>query len=444
MLLAPGMRLTVAILVVAVLGGVVGRVDHLARAAGAGALEPARAKITSALVDETVRRLLPLTLNLPAPTGPAGDGGLAPSTVPATLAELRYCGPTGQGAGKFRAAIRLSGFPAAALDPAANPVEGAPGHEARSSPLIGEGECKAPLGDLGRRAGASLTRADAAVVLADLEAGWHAWEIRVSVVRFVIAGEPHGVAGGWGDSRRDVMAFSTAGLVVPTDLGPLVFHVAPLFASDGIELAAWLGESGSSPPLSGPAPAAPSAGASPTSSDPAANAIFEVPFSLANRLLHGFTARPLPVRVGRETFDVRNASVRGGPGNVTVTALASPRSLPESARVSVTASGDDLRVGIVRGDAQLESCADLGMIASVACTARNAARTAAATALGTSATERYRGQLLRELAGPEDLHLGIARRDLKMTGELLRIAGTARGLVVGARLTPGEATAASP
>ena len=183
-----------------------------------------------------------------------------------------------------------------------------------------------------------------------------------------------------------------------------------------------------------------SAGAFSTPSDPVANAIIELPFSLANRLLHAFTARPLPVSVGRETFDVQNASMRGSPGNVAVTALASPRSLPESARVTVTASGDDLRIGTVRGDAQLESCAGLGMIASVACSARNAARNAAATALGTSATERYRGQPLRELAGPEELHLGIARRDLKMTGELLRIAATARGLVVGARLTPGEAT----
>jgi hypothetical protein len=320
----------------------------------------------------------------------------------------------------------------------ATPAEGAAGRDARSSPFIGDGECKAPLGDLGRRAGAGLTRADTALVLADLEASWHPWEVRVSVARFVVAGEPRGVAG-WGDARRDVVAFSTAGLVVPTDLGPLVFHVSPLFASDGIELAASFGESGSSPPMSAPTPVASSAGGGSTSSDPVANAIIELPFPLANRLLHGFTARPLPVRVGRETFDVQNASLRGSPGNVALTALASPRGLPESARVTVTASGDDLRIGTVRGDAQLESCAGLGMIASVACSARNGARNAAATALGTSATERYRGQLLRELAGPEELHLGIARRDLKMTGELLRITATARGLVVGARLTPGEA-----
>jgi hypothetical protein len=438
-------RLKASVLAIAVAvalpGGGLERSGQVARAAGAAPLEPARAKVTTALLDETVRRLLPVTLSLPAPAGPAADGGVAPSAVPATLVELRYCGPTAQGTGKFRAAIRLSGFPAAAADPTAAQTTDSAGNGAPSTPLIGDGECKAPLGDLGRRAAASLARADMALVLADLEASWHAWEIRVSVTRFVVAGEPRGVVG-WGDARRDVVAFSTAGLVVPTELGPLVFHVSPLFASDGIELAASLGESGSSPPLSAPSPLAPSAGA--FSTDPVANAVVELPFSLANRLLHAFTARPLPVRVGRETFDVQNASVRGGAGTVAVTALASSRTLPESARVTVTASGDDLRVGTVHGDAQLENCAGLGMIASVACSARNAARNAAATALGTSATERYRGQLLRELAGPQELHLGIARRDLKLTGELLRIAATARGLVVGARLIPGEAAAASP
>ena len=435
MLLAHQARSTAVVLVVVAAvapGGMVGPSGHPVRAAAAAVLEPARAKVTTALLDETVRRLLPVTLNLPAPTGPPADGGVAPSAVPATLVELRYCGPTPQGAGKFRAAIRLSGFPAVVDPTSASAVVA--GSQASSTPFIGEGECKAPLGDLGRRAGAGLTRADAALVFADLEASWHPWELRVSVARFVVAGEPRGLVG-WGDARHDVVAFSTAGLVIPTDLGPLVFHVSPLFASDGVELTASLGESGLSPPLSAPAPGG---GPFSTSTDPVANALIELPFSLANRLLHAFTAHPLPVRVGREIVDVQNASIRGSPGNVAVTALASPRSLPESARVTVTASGDDLRIGTVGGEAQLESCVGLGMVASVACSARNATRNATATALGTSATERYRGQLLRELAGPEELHFGIARRDLKMTGELVRIAATTRGFMVGARLTPGE------
>src|SRR4051794_620102 len=99
-LLAYGARPTAAALVVAAAvalpGGVVGGSDPLARAAGPAALEPARAKVMTALLDETVRRLLPVTLSLPAPTGPAADGGVAPSAVPATLVELRYCGPTPQ------------------------------------------------------------------------------------------------------------------------------------------------------------------------------------------------------------------------------------------------------------------------------------------------------------------------------------------------------------
>src|SRR3954470_10168571 len=71
------------------------------------ALEPARMKLVTALLDDTLKGLLPFTFNLPASTGPATDGGVAPAFVPATLLGLRYCGVTEQGAGRFRAVIRL-------------------------------------------------------------------------------------------------------------------------------------------------------------------------------------------------------------------------------------------------------------------------------------------------------------------------------------------------
>jgi len=414
-----------------VIVGVVVVASGRARPAGAAsaspALEPARMKLVTALVDDTLKGLLPFTFNLPAPTGPAADGGVTPAFVPATLLGLRYCGVTEQGAGRFRAVIRLAGIPAAG------------GETGALAPLFGEGECRTPLSDLGKRLSDSTFKDDAAMVLADLEAAWRAWELHLVVTRFASAGEPR-AAIGWGDGRREILAFSTAGVAVPTELGPLVFHVAPTFASDGLELAAVLAESGGAPPSSRPPLG--SALVMPLAADAAANALVEVPYALAHYLVHAYTAKPVPVRVGREIVDVQNASLRGASGSLTVVALGTSRSIPESARVTVTATGDDLRVGTVRAEPQLESCAGQGMVASLACNARNAARNATAAALGGAATDRYQNQLLRELAGGQELRFAFGRRELRMTSDLVRIGAAARALSVAARLTPR--TDASP
>jgi len=405
-----------------------GRARPAAAASASPALEPVRMKLVTALVDETLKGLLPFTFNLPAPTGPAADGGVTPAFVPATLLGLRYCGVTDQGGGRFRAVIRLAGIPAAAG-----------GETGALAPLLGEGECRTPLSDLGKRASMGSFKDDSAMVLADLEASWRAWELHLVVTRFVSAGEPR-AAVGWGDGRREILAFSTAGVAVPTELGPLVFHVAPTFASDGLELAAVLAESGGAPPSTRP-PFGPAL-VMPLAADAAANALVEVPYGLAHYLVHAYTAKPVPVRVGREIVDVQNASLRGASGSLTVVALGTSRSIPESARVTVTATGDDLRVGTVRAEPQLESCAGQGMVASLACNARNAARNAAAAALGGAATDRYQNQLLRELAGGQELRFAFARRELRLTSELVRIGAAGRVLSVAARLIPG--TPSSP
>ena len=66
-----------------VLGAVVlasGRPGVAAAASAASpALEPARMKLATALVDDTLKGLLPFTFNLPAPSGPGADGGVAHS-----------------------------------------------------------------------------------------------------------------------------------------------------------------------------------------------------------------------------------------------------------------------------------------------------------------------------------------------------------------------------
>jgi hypothetical protein len=255
--------------------------------------------------------------------------------------------------------------------------------------------------------------------------------------------DPPPRSAGFGEARRELLAFSTAGLTVPTDFGVLVFHAAPLFAADAIEVAAVLGEPGASPPTT--RPVAPGA-ATAISADAGANATLDLPYTLVNHLLRILTGgKPLPVRLGRETVDVRNLSLAAtGAGGIAIAGTATSRTVPESGRVTVTAGGGDLQVATIRVEPQLENCGGLGGLASLACNARNAGRAGAAAALGATATDRYQNQLVRELAGPQELRCEVGRHDLRLAAELQRIAAGARGLSVSARLTPRESAGAIP
>jgi hypothetical protein len=404
----------------------------IVRAMGAAppSAEAARVRIAAALVDEVIRSFLPVTLSMAPPAGPAGDGGVAPATIPASLTELGYCGPGAEGSGRFRAVIRLAGVPARSAPPL-------PG----LGRLLGAGDCRHGLGELGRRLATDLGKDDGAVVLADLEATWRPWELRLTVARFVSLDPPR--AAGFGEARRDLLAFSTAGLTVPTDFGVLVFHAAPVFATDGIEVAAILGELGASPPTTRPVA---TGSATAISADAGGNVTLDLPYTLVNNLLRIFTAgKPLPVRVGGDTVDVRNVSLAAtGGGGIAIAGMATSRAVPESGRVTVTAGGGDLQVATIRVDPQLENCGGLGGFASLACNARNAGRAGAAAALGATATDRYQSQLVRELAGPQELRCGVARHDLRLGAELQRIAAGARGLSVSARLAPREPVGTTP
>ena len=394
-----------------------------AQAAPAPAVEPARVRAAASLVDRLIAAQLPIDLTLPrtagpapAPTGGSADAGAVQTVAVASLTDLRYCGPD-KGGGRFRAAIRVGGTGAEAPRPFG---------------LDGDKGCSEALPDLGKRL--QEIAGDGNVVVADVEASWRAWELHFTLARVSNGGHPRPPAGL--EARRELFSIATSGLRVDTDAGALAIHVVPGFAADAIELVAFVGEAGAPPPARSAAP--PVSGA--VAGMPAdATVTADIPYSFANQLLRFFTTpTPLKVQLDREIIDVSSASIWGSAAGITVSASAMPRSVRESQRLTAQAAGDDLRVSAIRAEAQLESCAGQGMMASIGCNARNSARNAAASAMGATVTAHYQGAFLRELAGHQELRFEIASRRIGLDGDLLRIAAGTRGLLLGARLLPTE------
>lgn len=408
-------------------------VAMLVTAAGPGSLyaasvEPARVRMAGRLIDDVVRGLLPLDLVLPGATQKSADGGVTESAVGAALTDLRYCGVTDRGAGRFRAVIRMAGPSGGGTVPS-------------PSVLTGDEGCRKSLNDLANPATATAT-ADSPgtqdVVVADVEAIWRPWELRLTIIRTSSPsppkpGPPRPLGGL--DGHRDLFTISTSGFRIVTDAGQaIVFHVAPAFAVDAIELGVILGEGGAVPRASRSAMSGP---ALVLSGD--ATVAADLPYAFANQILRQLTqAEPFPIQVDRDVVDLQNASVSGSSGGMTLTGTATPRSVRESVRLTVQAGGADLRVAAVRSDAQLEDCGGLGVLAAIGCNARNAGRNVAAGAFASAMTQKYQGQLVRALAGTQGLRFELENRRLELRGDLLHLASSPRGLWAVARFTPGD------
>ena len=76
------------------------------RAFAAPPAEPVRLRASAALLDEVVANLLPIDVVLPGPPGSPPDAGSDGASQAAVLTELRYCGATDKGTGRFRAVVR--------------------------------------------------------------------------------------------------------------------------------------------------------------------------------------------------------------------------------------------------------------------------------------------------------------------------------------------------
>jgi hypothetical protein len=136
-------------------------------------------------------------------------------------------------------------------------------------------------------------------------------------------------------------------------------------------------------------------------------------------------------------IDLQNVSIAFASVGLSVTGVATPRSLRETVRLTALVGGDEAGVLTVRAEPQMEGCGGLGTIATIACSARNAGRGAATATLGAALTARYQGQLLRDLAGHQTLRLGAGARSFDFRGEVLHVIATARGVSIAARFDAG-------
>jgi len=384
--------------------------------------DPVRVRISAALLDEEIRAFLPATLALPRTLAELGEEGAR--TI--TLAELKYCGATEKGAGRFRAVIRPSATKAQAF-------------------LTASDGCQVSLADLAKRGATSSDGSDGndgndGLVLADLEATWKSWELKLAVVHALVLGK--GARKGAPttiDKRADIWTVSTSDLRIDTAVGaPIVLHAAPFFVANAIDLAVVMTE-GTAPKAATLERAAASnrgdmlAGQS--------NMAAEVPLAVANQVLRRLTwTQPLTIPVDRDEVEVRQVSLvglgNGESARLTVAGNATPRSIRETMQWTLLLSGDPLLLSSGKFSAQFEDCSGLGTMAALSCNLRNGARGAAAEGFGSALTQRYQGQPIHELASPLNLRFQVAGQRIELRGDLLRFAFGPRGLFASGRLVP--------
>lgn len=375
--------------------------------------EPVRVRISAALIDAEIRAFLPATLALPRTLAELGEEG----TRTMTLAELKYCGAIEKGAGRFRAVIRQAAVTTQAILTA------------------GDG-CQASLAELAKR-GAVSSEDREGLVLADLEATWKSWELKLAVVHALVVGK----SGRKGsptafDKRADILTISTADLRIDAAAGPpIVLHAAPAFSATAIDLAVVMTE-GVSPKATTLERAAAN-GRDMLSGK--ANIAAELPLQVANQVLRRLTwTQPLTIPVDRDEVEIRQVSLSGsGAGEsarLTASGSATPRAIRETMQWTLALGGDPLVVSRAQFSAQLEDCSGLATMAALACNVRNGARGAAAEAFGSGLTQRYQGQPAHELASPLDFRFEVAGQRIELRGDLLRLGFGPRGLTAVGRL----------
>jgi hypothetical protein len=384
----------------------------LAATAQAAEVEAARVRFSAALLDETVRPLLPALIRLPPASGePSADN----RPTLATMTELIYCGVSDKGVGRFRALLRLETAPA----PAAL--------------LVGRNGCQGDLADLTKRLGESNDESGVTVV--ELDATWRPWEIRFVVARAegtTKTSKAKLVA--VLERRRELLVVQTGDVRIQADAGPIPLYAVPSFAQGGIEIAIVLGGAGA--PSNPEKLAGGGRGPMPTGET---NVAAEVPLSFANQVLRRLTwNEPLVVPVNRDEVEVRNVSLSGeGSGErarLTLTGQATPSSIRETVRWTVSSGGDPMRLSSIQIAAQMEDCAGMTTMAAVGCSVRKGARSAAADGFAGSLTQRYQGRAVHDLASPQSLRFTVAGERFILAGDLLRMAFTARSIAIAAKL----------
>jgi hypothetical protein len=332
-----------------------------------------------------------------------------------TLVELRYCGATEKGAGRFRAVIR----------PPATKTQVF---------LTASDSCQVNLADLAKR-GTTTSDGGEGLVLVDIEATWKSWKLKLTVAHALVAGRKG--APTTFDKRVDILALSTSDLRIDTVAGaPIVLHAAPFFAASAIDLAVVMTEGVA--PKSAPLERAAASNRGDMLAGPA-NIAAEVPLQVANQVLRRLTwTQPLTIPVDRDEIEIRRVSLAGSGGGesarLTVSGTATPRSIRETLQWTLALGGDPLLMSTGQFSGQHEDCAGLATMAALSCNLRNGARVAGAEAFGSALTQRYQGQPVHELASPLNLRFEVAGQRIELRGDLLRLSFGPRGLTAAGRL----------
>ena len=376
---------------------------------GAAENDVAHLQATAALLEESLRGLLPIPVALPRELGDDARRTFF-------LTEARYCGASDKGNGRLRVTGRLGA-----------------GEDRPSPVLAGEDACRLGLPGVAEHASPALAEG---MMLADLEASWKGWELKLALLRAVVTGKEGRTRAVPGLGKPiEIAAFSTADLRIDDGAGPpILMHARPSFLAGAVEIAVVLADKApAKPPQAG-------AGTHEVGVTATANIAAEIPAGFANQLLRRLTgAQPLVIPVNGEEIEIQNVGLSGtGAGEnarLTLEGTATPRSVRETLRWSLLATGEPLRLASLRTTAQMEDCSALGTMAGLGCNARNVARTAAAEAFAQALTQRYQGQLVHELGSPIDLRFTVAGQRIVLRGDLLHTSFGAHSLSAAARLS---------
>jgi hypothetical protein len=254
------------------------------------------------------------------------------------------------------------------------------------------------------------------VAIADLEATWKSWELKVVLLRSIVLGSPRSGRIPELEASRVLWTVTTSDLRIASIGGePILVHGAPWFAPATIEIAVFLGERASATPV-------PAGRKGVTALAGEANLAADVPLSFVNQALRQLTApQPLAIPVDSDTVDLDKLSATQEGTGLTIRGDASPRSMRETVHVTVFVDGEDLRVSSVRAEGQGDDCAGLGAVARMACNLRGSARGVVAEALGAALTQRFQGQLVRELAGQQAFRFAVGGQTLEVRGDWLHL-----------------------
>jgi hypothetical protein len=370
--------------------------------ARAGEGEGARVLVGTALLEQLVRSQLPAAVPLP------GRGGSA------IVIEARLCPPDKAGRGHVLAVL----------------VPGPPPERLGAGSLRLPEDCRASPDAVAQRLLPGVGAP--AVAVADLSIAFRPGEIRFSIEKAGVAAEKGAAAAETLRAlgpKTALPAIPLADVKVPTGSGsPLVLGIGLDWRREGVGVALGLGG----------AVGRPGGRADLAGTVTGTSLCAELPLSFVSALLTAVQRRgPFEVRLDSEIVEVSDVRLAAQDAGLQVTGTATPRSVRQPLRVAADLAGEDLQIAEIRVDAELEDCSGVGLLQKVACNARNAARSAAAEAVAASLRQQYRGRLVRDFVGAQQIDLGLAGQPLPLQAEVLRLRARGSIVQVDATARPG-------